>query len=190
MSDDFNKEKLLCDMEERMEKALNTLEKEYEKLRTGRASSSIVEGIKVEYNGAMTPIVHLSTVSVQDSRTITIKPWDKASMIAIEKAIIYAGTGLTPCNVGDKITISIPPLTEERRKELVKVGKKLTEDAKIAIRNIRRDGNDTLKKKEKEKTITEDESKFVHNEIQKLTDSFIEQADVKYTAKEKEIREV
>lgn len=134
------------DAEARMTKAIASLEKEFGGLRTGRASSALVENVKVDYYGTPTAITQLASVAVPDSRTITIQPWDRGSFGLIEKAILKSDLGLTPVNDGKLIRISIPPLTEERRKELVKVAKKYTEEAKVAIRNIRRDANDDLKK--------------------------------------------
>lgn len=190
MTGDFNRQDLIKESKERMQKAIVAMEREFDKLRTGRANPSLLENIKVDYNGSLMPLSHLSTITVLDSMTLTVKPWDKSSITPIEKAIVSASIGLTPTNVGDMLRISIPPLTEERRKELAKTAKKMAEDAKIAIRNIRRDANDTVKRKEKEKVITEDIVRSVHDEIQKLTDSFIEQVEVVLSSKEKEITEV
>ncbi|MDE7468731.1 MAG: ribosome recycling factor [Desulfovibrionaceae bacterium] len=190
MSGDFNRQELIKDSKERMEKAIGAMEKEFDKLRTGRANPSLLENIKVEYNGTQMLLSHLSTITVVDSKSLTIKPWDKSSITHIEKAIVYAGIGLTPTNMGDLLRISIPPLTEERRKELAKTAKKMAEDAKIAIRNIRRDANDTVKRKEKEKIVTEDVVRSVHDEIQKLTDTYVERVDTILSSKEKEIMEV
>ena len=150
---------ILLDTEDRMEKALASLEREFAKLRTGRATTALVDGIKADYYGTPTPISQMASVAVPDSRTITIQPWDKGGISVVEKAILKSDLGLTPVNDGRLIRISIPPLTEERRKELVKVSRKYGEDAKVAIRNVRRDANDSLKKLEKDKTITEDEQK-------------------------------
>lgn len=178
------------DAEERMEKALATLEREFAKLRTGRASTSLVENIKVDYYGTPTPINQVASVSVPDSRTITIQPWDRGAFPLVEKAILKSDLGLTPVNDGKIIRISIPPLTEERRKDLVKVARKYTEETKIAIRNIRRDANDSLKKLEKDKTASEDEVKKATESIQKLTDAQIAKADQKCQAKEKEVMSI
>ncbi len=186
----MDKDTLLLEAEERMEKALVALDKEFGKLRTGRASTSLVDNIKADYYGTITPISQMSSVAVPDSRTVTIQPWDKSAMAIIEKAIIASDLGLNPQNDGKVIRISIPPLTEERRKDLVKVCKKYTEDSKIAIRNIRRDANDSLKKLEKEKALTEDELKKAIDEVQKLTDGFIAKTDEKNQTKEKEIMEI
>ena len=178
------------DAKERMDKALTSLDREFAKLRTGRASAALFDGIKVDYYGTMTPLGQLATVAVPDSRTITIQPWDRGAFGAVEKAILKSDLGLNPVNDGKSLRITIPPLTEERREELVKVAKKYTEEGKVAIRNVRRDANDSLKKLEKEKKITEDEYKRAQEDIQKLTDSAVAKADSLFAAKEKEIMEI
>ena len=180
----------LLDAEERMEKALASLDREFGKLRTGRASTALVEGIKADYYGTPTPINQMASVSVPDSRTLTIQPWDKGGFAAVEKAILKSDLGLTPINDGKIIRISIPPLTEERRKELVKIARKYCEEAKIAVRNVRRDTNDILKKLEKDKEITEDDLKKAGDDVQKLTDRFVAEADKRCAAKEKEIMDI
>jgi len=186
----MSKDILLSDAEERMNKAIATLEKEFTKLRTGRASTSLVDNIKVDYYGTITPIQQMASIAIPDSRTVTIQPWDKSAMTLIEKAIVVADLGLTPQNDGNFIRINIPPLTEERRKDMSKVCKKYTEEAKIAIRNVRRDANENLKKLEKDKVISEDELKKAMDDIQKTTDSFVAKSDAKNQAKEKEIMEI
>ena len=183
-------ETILLDAEDRMEKAMSALEREFAKLRTGRASTSLVDGIKADYYGTPTPISQMASVAVPDSRTITIQPWDKGGIAVVEKAILKSDLGLTPVNDGKIIRISIPPLTEERRKELVKVSRKYGEEAKVAVRNVRRDANDSLKKLEKDKTITEDEQKKSEADVQKLTDKFVGEVDKKCAAKEKEIMDI
>ena len=181
---------ILLDTEDRMEKAMAALERDFQKLRTGRATTALVDGIKADYYGTPTPISQMASVAVPDSRTITIQPWDKGGISVVEKAILKSDLGLTPVNDGRIIRINIPPLTEERRKELVKVARKYTADAKVAVRNVRRDANDSLKKLEKEKTITEDEQKKAEAEVQKLTDKFVADADTRSHAKEKEIMDL
>lgn len=181
---------ILLDTEDRMEKAMAALERDFQKLRTGRATTALVDGIKADYYGTPTPISQMASVAVPDSRTITIQPWDKGGISVVEKAILKSDLGLTPVNDGRIIRINIPPLTEERRKELAKVARKYTEDAKVAVRNVRRDANDSLKKLEKEKTITEDEQKKAEAEVQKLTDKFVADADKRSQAKEKEIMDI
>jgi len=172
-----------------MEKALGALKRDLSTLRAGRASASMLDRVQAEYYGTMTPINQLGTITTPDSRTLMIQPWDKSALAAIEKAILKSDLGLTPANDGSIIRITIPPLTEERRAELVKATKKFGEDAKVAIRNIRRDANDEIKKKEKGE-ISEDESRRHQEDIQKLTDRFTAEVDKILAAKEKEIMEV
>ena len=177
------------DAEERMEKALASLDREFAKLRTGRAATALVDNIKVDYYGTMTPISQIASVAVPDSRSLTIQPWDRGAFPLVEKAIMKSDLGLTPINDGKLIRINIPPLTEERRKDLVKVARKYTEEAKVAIRNVRRDANDALKK-QKEKGASEDDVKKATETIQKVTDAQIAKTDQKCQAKEKEIMEI
>lgn len=181
---------IVKDNSERMEKALQTLSKEFSKLRTGRASTVLVEDIRVDYYGALTPLSQIASIAVPDSRTITIQPWDRNAFGDIDKAILKSDLGLNPVNDGKLIRISIPPLTEERRKDLVKVAKKFIEEAKVAMRNVRRDANELLKKKKNDKELTEDEMHKGQDEIQKLTDSYVAKADAVFAAKEKEIMEI
>ena len=180
------------DTEDRMEKALSALERDFGKLRTGRASTSLVDSLKVDYYGTPTAIGQLASVATPDSRTITIQPWDKAAFSLVEKAILKSDLGLTPINDGKIIRIGIPPLTEDRRKELVKVARKYSEETKVAIRNIRRDANDNLKKLEKDKSrgYSEDDVKKAQDAVQKITDGYVTKVDQKCQAKEKEIMEV
>jgi ribosome recycling factor len=181
---------VLNDAKTRMDKALESLEKDLSRLRTGRASAALVEGIQVNYYGTPTAMNQLASVSVPDSRTITIQPWDRGAFSDVEKAILKSDLGLNPVNDGKLIRINIPPLTEERRRDLAKVAKKYTEDAKIAIRNIRRDANESLKKRKNDKAITEDDLHKGQDEIQKITDSHIVRADSILSDKEKEIMEI
>ena len=180
------------DTEDRMEKALAALERDFGKLRTGRASTSLVDSLKVDYYGTPTAIGQLASVATPDSRTITIQPWDKAAFSLVEKAILKSDLGLTPINDGKIIRIGIPPLTEDRRKDLVKVARKYSEETKVAIRNIRRDANDNLKKLEKDKSrgYSEDDVKKAQDAVQKITDGYVTKVDQKCQAKEKEIMEV
>lgn len=175
--------------EERMEKAIGALKKELSGLRAGRATPALLDRVQVEYYGSMTPVNQLANINTPDSRTLMIQPWDKSSLSAIEKAILKSELGLTPSNDGSMIRLSIPPLTEERRAELVKMTKKYGEEAKVAIRNIRRDANDDIKKLEKS-SISEDESRRFQDDIQKSTDKFIAEIDKVLAGKEKEIMEV
>ncbi|MFD5019667.1 ribosome recycling factor [Paenibacillus sp. NPDC058367] len=175
--------------EERMEKAISSLKRDLATLRAGRATTSLLDRIQVEYYGSPTPINQLANISTPDSRTLLIQPWDKTSMSDIERAIMKSDIGLTPANDGTIIRLSIPPLTEERRTDLVKLTKKFGEEAKVAIRNIRRDANDDIKKMEKN-GISEDESRGHQEDIQKTTDKFIAEVDKVLVYKEKEIMEV
>ncbi|MCU0573071.1 MAG: ribosome recycling factor [Syntrophobacteraceae bacterium] len=179
-----------AEAQDRMQKALENLELEYRRLRTGRASVSLVDGIRVEYYGTPTPLSQLATLTVPEPRTIMIQPWDQSVIGDVEKAILKSELGLTPNNDGKIIRIGIPPLTQERRKDLVKVIKKKAEEAKVAMRNIRRDANELLKDLRKEKTISEDEQFKGQDETQKITDEFIKRVDAAYAAKEKEILEI
>ncbi|KPA11656.1 ribosome recycling factor [Candidatus Magnetomorum sp. HK-1] len=172
-----------------MEKARDGFIKELQKVRTGRASLSLLDGIRVDYYGTRTPLSQMSTLSVPESRLITIQPWDASVIGDIEKAILKSDLGLTPANDGKIIRLSIPPLTEERRKELVKKVNKMGEDRKVSIRNIRRDANDMLKKMKKDSDITEDEMFKGQDETQKITNDFIEKVDELCKEKEKEILE-
>jgi ribosome recycling factor len=181
---------VLKDTRNRMEKALESLEKDLSRLRTGRASAALLEGIQVEYYGTPTPLNQLASVSIPDSRTITIQPWDRGAFSDVERAILKSDLGLNPVNDGKLIRINMPPLTEERRRDLAKVAKKYTEDAKIAIRNIRRDANEALKKKKTDKEITEDDMHRGQDEVQKITDSHIARADSILSEKDKEIMEI
>jgi len=173
-----------------MQSSIEALKKKFASVRTGRASLSLLDGLTVDYYGTVTPLQQLASLSVPDSRQIVIQPWEQKIIPEIEKAIMKSDLGLTPMNDGKLIRINIPALTEERRKQLVKVVKKEAEDAKVAVRNIRRDINEDLKKLEKEKHVSEDEIKKEHDEVQKITDSFIKKADELLEHKEKEIMEV
>jgi ribosome recycling factor len=175
--------------EDRMEKAIIALKKDLASLRAGRATPALLDRVQAEYYGALTPINQLANLTIPDSRTLMIQPWDKSSIGAIEKAILKSDLGLTPSNDGIAIRIVIPALTEERRNELVKMTRKSGEEAKVAIRNIRRDANDEIKKLEKT-GISEDESRRHQDEIQKTTDRYIVEVDKVLVTKEKEILEV
>lgn len=173
-----------------MTKTIETLKKEFSSIRTGRASLALLDGIIVNYYETPTPLQQVASLSIPESRQIAIQPWDPKVIPDIEKAILKSDLGLTPMNDGKSIRINIPSLTEERRKQLVKAVRKKAEEAKVAIRNIRRDANEDLKKLEKEKHISEDIVKKSQEEIQKLTDSYISRADEVLGNKEKEIMEV
>jgi ribosome recycling factor len=178
------------DLKERMGKSIDSLKREYSRLRTGRASVSLLDGIRVSYYDTPTPLNQMASLAIPEPRLIVIQPWDKTAIGDIEKAILKSELGLTPMNDGKVIRIAIPPLTEERRKELVKVARKMAEDNKVAIRNIRRDANDMLKDLKTEKEITEDDLYRSQDEVQKITDDFISQVDELCTVKEKEILEI
>ncbi|MFH1015134.1 MAG: ribosome recycling factor [Nitrospirota bacterium] len=175
---------------EKMDHSIEALKKEFASVRTGRASLALLDGIKVDYYGTPTPLQQLASLSVPESRQIAIQPWDQKIISDIEKAIMKSDLGLTPTNDGKVIRINIPSLTEERRKQLVKVVRKNSEDAKVAVRNIRRDVNDEIKKLEKEKHLSEDDTKKSLDEIQKFTDSYVKKIDEILMHKEKEIMEV
>lgn len=173
-----------------MEKTVDVLKKDLAGIRTGRASLAIFDGIMVDYFGTPTPLNHVATLSVPESRLITIQPWDPKIIPNIEKAIQKSDLGLNPNNDGKIIRLAIPQLTEERRKEIVKHVHKRGEEAKISLRNIRRDGNEEMKKMEKDKHISEDETKRAIDEIQKLTDAYIKKVDETISHKEVELMEV
>lgn len=177
-------------LKDKMDKSIDALHREIAKLRTGRASLSMLEGIRVDYYGTPTPINQLASMSIPESRLITIQPWDAGVLAAIEKAVMNSDIGLTPTNDGKLIRISIPQLTEERRKEIVKTAKKIAEEYKVAIRNNRRDANEEIKKLEKDKTISQDDLKKSQTKIQEMTDKYIERVEDILKHKEKEIMEV
>jgi len=183
-------EETILDAEERMQKSVGTMVDEFAAIRSGRASAALFDKIRIEYYGEPTPLNQVATVSVPEARLVVIQPWDKAVIGAIEKAIQKSELSVNPSNDGKVIRINIPPLTEDRRKEIVKMAKNTAEQARIAIRNIRRDANDQLKKAQKEGEITEDDEKRGEDEVQKLTDAFVEKVDAALAAKEKEILEV
>jgi ribosome recycling factor len=178
------------EMGRKMSKRIEIFKKELGKVRTGRASLSILDGIKVSYYGELTPLNQVATLTVPESRLIVIQPWDAQMIPVIEKSITSSGLGLNPVNDGKIIRIQIPMLTEERRIELVKTVKKMTEDARVAIRNIRRDYMDHVKSMEKNKEISEDDLKRCQEEIQKDTDNNIGNIEEIFKAKEKEILEI
>lgn len=174
----------------KMERSIAALRKELSRIRTGRATLALLEGIDVDYYGTATPLNQMATLAAPESRLLTIQPWDKSQVGLIEKAIQRSDLGLTPMNDGKIIRLAIPPLTAERRKDLVKKVKKISEDAKVALRNVRRDGNETLKDLEKTKDISQDDLRRGQEQVQKITDRFISQVDDVLSAKEHEILEV
>ncbi|MEK3989599.1 MULTISPECIES: ribosome recycling factor [Robertmurraya] len=181
---------IVANAKERMNKAIGAYTRELAGIRAGRANASMLDRITVDYYGAPTPINQLAGVSVPEARMLVIQPYDKSILGDIEKAILKSDIGITPSNDGSIIRLAIPQLTEERRKELVKVVKKESEEAKVAVRNIRRDANDELKKLEKNGEITEDDQRGYSDDIQKLTDEYITKVDQLTKDKEKEILEV
>jgi ribosome recycling factor len=181
---------VLDDLKIHMEKTLGVLKNEFQKIRTGRATTSILDSVTIDYYGNTSSLSQVATLAVPEARTITITPWEAKMIGPIEKAIMNANLGLTPGNDGKSIRLNLPPLTEERRKEIVKGLKRRAEDDKIALRNIRRDGIDKLKKLEKDKLVTEDELKKYEKDVQDITKSFELKIDEAVAHKEKEVLEV
>ncbi len=181
---------ILVDAEKRMKKAVEVVRDELAKVRTGKATTTLLDGIKVDYYGTMTPLKQVANVSTPDAHQISVQPWEKGMIQVIEKAIQNANLGLNPANDGTVVRVPIPPLNEERRRELVKLVKKFAEDGKVAVRNVRRDAIEHLKKTEKEEHISEDERKRAEQDVQKLTDRSIKDLDGLIEHKEKEIMEV
>ena len=183
-------QQIISNCEERMKKCVASLEGEYQNLRTGRASTALFDKIKVDYYGAETPLNQVASISVPEARLVVIQPWDKSLLPAIEKAIQKSELGLNPNNDGKLIRVNFPSLTEQRRKELAKQSKQMAEQSKVAVRNVRRDAMDDLKKKQKAGEISEDEQKEGETKIQKLTDNYVAEVQKIADAKEKEIMEI
>ncbi|MGK0288765.1 MAG: ribosome recycling factor [bacterium] len=183
-------EELHQELKQRMSNAVEVLQKGFQTVRTGRANPAILDGINVDYYGTPTALSQVGNISVPDPQLITITPWEKSLLSEIEKAILKSDLGVTPQNDGNVIRLPVPPLTEDRRKDLVKKTKKMAEDTKLAIRNVRRDGNEKLKKLEKEKEISQDEEKVQLAVIQKVTDEQIKRVDDLILEKESELMEV
>jgi len=181
------KDEIFSSTRSKMDKAVQAFQKELNRLRTGRASPALLEGIRVDYYGTPTPLQQTASIAIPESRLIIIQPWDKTIIEQIEKAIQKANLGISPMNDGKVIRISIPPLTEERRKEIVKMAKKMGEECRITLRNIRRDANESLKKLEKDKTLPEDEYHRSVDEMQKMTDEHIKRTDEILEEKQEEI---
>jgi len=180
----------LAEVEEKMGKAIDATQRAFNTLRTGRANASLLDRISVDYYGAATPLKSLAGINVPDSSTIVIQPFDPGGMDAIERAISMSDLGLTPNNDGKVIRLNIPPLTNERRKQLAKQASSYAEEGKVAVRNIRRDAMDSVKKQEKASDISEDESRDLQDEIQKLTDTYVKKIDEALADKEKDIMTV
>ncbi len=183
-------DKVIKQLEEKMGKAMEAMAHSFLKLRTGRASVSILDDIKINYYGELTPIKQLSSVSTPEARLIVVQPWDKTTLTDIEKAILAANLGITPENDGKVVRLPFQPLTEDKRKEIVKQIRKIAEDNKIVIRNIRREGNDIAKQMEKDKLISEDELKKLQDDIQELTDKWVEKISDAAKNKENEVMSV
>ncbi|MDJ0558543.1 MAG: ribosome recycling factor [Microcystis sp. M53599_WE4] len=180
----------LAEVQDQMQKTVESTQRAFNTIRTGRANASLLDRIVVEYYGMETPLKSLATISTPDATTIAIQPFDRTSMGAIEKAISLSDVGLTPSNDGQTIRLNIPPLTSDRRKDLVKLAAKLAEEGKVAVRNIRRDAIDAIRKQEKSHEISEDESRDLQDQVQKSTDKFIAKIEDLLTTKEKDIMTV
>ena len=181
---------ILEECEQRMAKAVESVSRELAGIRTGRASAALLDGIKVSAYGSAVPVKQMANIGIPDPKLIVLQPWDRSLLPELEKAILRSDLGLTPASDGNVIRLHVPPLTEERRKELAKLVRKLAEEGKIAIRNIRRDSNEHLKSAEKDGSISEDDSRRAHKKTQDLTDSYSEQVDTILSRKEEEIMTV
>ncbi len=175
---------------DRMAKSVKALEKEMTRVRTGRASMTMLDGVKVDYYGTLTPLNQMASIAIPESRMITVQPWDISAIKEVEKGILKANIGLTPSSDGKIIRITIPPLTEDRRREIAKAVHNSCEEFKVAVRNIRRDSNDTLKSLQKDGDISEDDNFRAQKEVQDITDEFIQKIEAVFAAKEKEILEL
>ena len=180
----------LTEIKEHMQKTIDATQRSFNTIRTGRASTSLLDRIVVDYYGTETPLKSLANITTPDATTITIQPYDRGSMSDIEKAISMSDLGLTPNNNGETIRLNIPPLTSERRQQLVKMAGKLAEEGKVGLRNIRRDAIDTIRKQEKSSEISEDESRSLQDDIQKITDQYTKKIDELLAVKEKDITTV
>ena len=183
-------EEIIENTKERMSKSVDSLQRDLGGIRTGRASTSLVENINVEYYGTQTPLNQLSSISVPEARTIVIQPWDKEALEEIEKGILKSDLGITPNSDGSIIRINVPELTEERRREMVKIVSNMVEEGHVAIRNIRRDSLERIRTLDKEKEISQDDGRRAQQELQNVTDSFITEMDSIKSQKEKEVMEV
>ncbi len=181
---------IIQDAEQRMQKSIEMLEDNFSKIRTGRAHPSILDTIKVEYYGSEVPVSQVANITVEDARTLVVQPWEQQMVSVVEKAIMTSDLGVNPVTVGNVMRIPLPPLTEERRRELTKVARAEAENARVAIRNIRRDANNDIKALLKEKEISEDEARRAEEQIQKVTDKYVEQVDALLKEKEQALMEV
>lgn len=183
-------EAVLAEVEKKMDRSVEALRRELNSLRTGRATPSLIENVSVDYYGVPTPLKEIASISAPDARAILVQPWDKQSMREIEKSLMKSEMGFNPSNDGNNITVPIPPLNTERRQELVRLLKRKIEDGKVSIRNVRRDGQDTLRKMERDKVISQDQNRRAQDQLQKSTDSHTKIVDQVGTAKETEIMQV
>ena len=183
-------EEVLEDVERRMNRSMEALERELASLRTGRATPSLVENISVDYYGSPTPLKQIASISAPDARAIMIHPWDRQALRDIERSLMQSEMGFNPSNDGNVITVPIPPLNQERRQELVRLLKRKIEEGKVAVRNVRRDGLESLRKLERDKAISQDQNRRSQDQLQKTTDGFIKSMDQVSTAKEAEIMQV
>ena len=183
-------EEVLADVERRMNRSIEALERELATLRTGRATPSLVENINVDYYGSPTPLKQIASISAPDARAIMIQPWDRQALRDIERSLMQSEMGFNPSNDGNIITVPIPPLNQERRQELVRLLKRKIEEGKVSVRNVRRDGLESLRKLERDKAISQDQNRRSQDQLQKTTDSFIRSMDQVSTAKEAEIMQV
>lgn len=183
-------DEILEDAEDRMQKSIEALKTELTKIRTGRANASLLDHITVEYYGSDVPLSQVANIATEDARTLSVTPWEKPMVQVVEKAIINSDLGLNPQTAGTVIRVPVPPLTEERRRDLVKVVKSEGENTKIAIRNIRRDANSDFKSLEKEKEISEDDERRAQDNVQKLTDKYVKEVDVLLEKKEQDLMEI
>ncbi len=183
-------DEVLADVERRMNRSMEALERELATLRTGRATPSLVENINVDYYGSPTPLKQIASISAPDARAIMIQPWDRQALRDIERSLMQSEMGFNPSNDGNIITVPIPPLNQERRQELVRLLKRKIEDGKVSVRNVRRDGLESLRKLERDKAISQDQNRRSQDQLQKTTDSFIKSMDQVSTAKEAEIMQV
>jgi len=183
-------EVVLAEVEKKMDRSVEALRRELNSLRTGRATPSLIENVSVDYYGVPTPLKQIASISAPDARAILVQPWDKQSMREIEKSLMKSEMGFNPSNDGNNITVPIPPLNTERRQELVRLLKRKIEDGKVSIRNVRRDGQDTLRKMERDKKISQDQNRRAQDQLQKSTDGHTKVVDQIGTAKETEIMQV
>ena len=183
-------ETVLAEVEKKMDRSVDALRRELNSLRTGRATPSLIENVSVDYYGVPTPLKQIASISAPDARAILVQPWDKQSMKEIEKSLMKSEMGFNPSNDGNNITVPIPPLNRERRQELVRLLKRKIEDGKVSVRNVRRDGQDTLRKLERDKVISQDQNRRAQDQLQKSTDGHTKIIDQVGTAKETEIMQV